>query len=617
MCGISGWLSLTSELPRRELLGAMLRAIDHRGPDERGVFHHHQIALGMTRLSINDLEGGRQPYFSEDRRVVAVFNGEIYNFRELRAELEEQGHRFRSRTDGEVIVHLWEEYGVEFVHRLNGMFAIALWDGESLYLFRDRLGIKPLYYTKLDGVLYFASELKSLIEIPGFSRSLNHRALRSYLTLEYVPSPHSIYRDSQKLCPAHYLKVGPTEVFIPKRYWTVPRFSADGEGTLEGWGERLRSELKASVKRRLVSDVPLGVFLSGGLDSSSLTALMTELEPGNVKSFSVGFSEKTFDESSYSRMVADRLGTEHYEQVLDSATTLAVIEPLYERLDEPLADAAIIPTFLLSKFARTEVTVALAGEGADELLGGYPTYFAHQMAEPLTALPSSLHDLLRWMVNHLPTSRKYLSFDFKLKRFCSGLGQQAIQRHLTWMGSIPQQQSESFLQNPSEPAFSWVGTPDLGLVERIQELDFGTYLAEDLLVKLDRATMLTSLEGRVPFLDHTFVESMAALPTRYKFQLLNAKRALKEAMKSSLPEPVLGRPKKGFGIPLADWLRGPLRSLLDEHLRPEYLAAQGIFNPAPVARLVAQHLEGKADHRKQLWTLIVFQKWWQTYKPVL
>ena len=616
MCGIGGWLTLTGDPPGPDVLNAMLDEIRHRGPDEQGRLDQKTVSLGMTRLSINDLDGGSQPYYNEDRTVAAVFNGEIYNFRQLREDLERRGHSFRSQTDGEVIVHLYEEFGETFVERLNGMFAIALWDGQDLHLYRDRFGIKPLYYGVYDGVFYFASEVKCLRKAGGFTNRLNHQALRSYLTMEYVPSPDSIYADTFKLAPAHRLKITSGELKEPVRYWQFPALTADSQESLEVWAHRLREELKASVKRRLLADVPLGVFLSGGLDSSSITALMTEICPGQVKSFSVGFSEKTFDESSYSRAVAKHLGTEHYEQVLHPQMALEIIEPLYDSLDEPMADAAIIPTYLLSKFARRHVTVALAGEGADELLGGYPTYFAHQMAHLVNWMPAPVFDLLRGLVNRLPTSRKYLSFDFKLKRFCSGLGLPDKERHLTWMGSLPWSSSERFLLHPAPQAYRLTEASNLGLVEKIQTLDFHTYLSEGLLVKLDRATMLTSLEGRVPFLDHTLVESMASLPTAFKLQGMDAKRVLKTALGLALPKEVVQRKKKGFGIPLADWLRGPLRFLLDEYLSESYLQGQGLFHPRPVRRLVEEHLSGAADRRKSLWTLLVFQRWWDKNRPV-
>lgn len=619
MCGISGWIACSNadSRPERSTLEFMLEAIKHRGPDEKGLHVEGGVGLGMTRLSINDVEGGQQPYFNEDRTVVAVFNGEIYNFAPLREELEGKGHRFCSRTDGEVIVHLWEEYGERFVEHLNGMFAIALWDGKQLFLCRDRFGIKPLFYTEIGKVLYFASELKCLSRLPGFCKALDHGSLRTYLNMEYVPAPRTIYRESKKVSPAHSLSSFRDGSMKIRRYWSFPKFTGAGGGSLQEWGERLRFELRRSVKRRLLADVPLGVFLSGGLDSSAITAMMAEL-PGVVKSFSVAFSEPTFDESSYSRRVAKFLDTEHHEQVLTPESALNIIEPLYLSLDEPLADAAIIPTYLLSQFARKEVTVCLAGEGADELLGGYPTYLAHQLSYPFGFLPKGLLGLIKRLVNCLPTSRSYMSLDFKLKRFCSGLGLPDVERHLTWMGSLAPSESERYLLNPESPSFSWENPPGLGgVVERIQTLDFHTYLSDGLLVKLDRATMLTSLEGRVPFLDHEFVESMAVLPTPYKFRGMDVKRALKSAMKDSLPEEVLGRPKKGFGIPLADWLRGPLKFLLEEYLSPSYLERQGLFRVEPIQALVREHLEGRADQRKPLWTLLVFQRWWSAQCPTL
>jgi asparagine synthase (glutamine-hydrolysing) len=372
------------------------------------------------------------------------------------------------------------------------------------------------------------------------------------------------------------------------------------------------------VRLRLVADVPVGVFLSGGLDSSTITSLMCAQHAEPVHTFSIGFPQKSFDESAFSQAVADKLGTVHHHQTLDPETTLAALEPLAESLDEPLADPAIIPTFLLSRFARERVTVALSGEGADELLGGYPTYLAHQLAEPLGLLPAGLWRLAEHVVKRIKPSREYLSFDFKLKKFVSGMGLPTAERHLTWMGSFPWLGDSGILSHPAPQALDLTKL-DLpsGLVERAQTLDFHTYLADDLLVKLDRATMMVSLEGRVPFLDHRLIEAMAALPTGHKLRILDAKRVLKRVEASRLPAQVIKRKKKGFGVPLAEWLRGPLRPLLDAYLSSPYLRDQGLFRPEPVARLVSEHLQGSADHRKPLWTLLVFQRWAERYKPTL
>lgn len=616
MCGICGWVRLEGASPPKETLSRMVARLRHRGPDKQNQVHLEGAGLGIARLAINDVEGGHQPYSNEDGSLWAVFNGEIYNFRELRAELEAKGHRFRSRTDGEVIVHLFEEHGPDFVQRLNGMFGIALWDGSRLHLFRDRLGIKPLYTAECQGVLYFASELKSLLEVDGLSRGLDHAALRSYLTLEYVPAPHSIFAAIKKVPPAHRLEAGP-HGRSATRYWTFPAF-APSHGSIEEWAERLGELLSDSVRLRLVADVPVGVFLSGGLDSSTLTSLMCRHHDGPVHTFSVGFSQASYDESAFSSAVAEKLGTVHHHQTLSPEATLGALEPLAEMLDEPLADAAIIPTLLLSRFARQTVTVALSGEGADEELAGYPTYFAHQLAGPLGLLPSGLWRLAERAARWIRPSGEYLSFDFKLKKFLSGMGLEPAPRHLTWMGSFPWHGDSGVLLNPAPHALdlSSLLLPST-TVERAQVLDFHTYLADDLLVKLDRATMMVSLEGRVPFLDHRLVEAMAGLPTRHKLLGLDAKRVLKRVEGDRLPRQISQRRKKGFGIPIAEWLRGPLRPLLDVYLSPAHLREQGLFRPEQVARLVGDHLSGRADNRKPLWTLLAFQRWAEHYKPVL
>ncbi len=614
MCGIAGWGVLDGRAPEVDILPRMVARLRHRGPDKQDGYQDGSVGLGIARLAINDLAHGHQPYRNEDETIRAVFNGEIYNFRELRSELEAKGHRFNSQADGEVIVHLFEEYGADFVDRLNGMFAIAIWNGRELHLFRDRLGIKPLYTMRHEGVIYFASELKSLLEIPGFPRRLDHHALRSYLTLEYVPAPYSIFQGIRKLLPGHHLRVASGQE-VQRCYWQFPHFSPQGGG-FEDWVEKLREILTDAVRLRLVADVPVGVFLSGGLDSSTLTSLMAQQHHEPVHTFSVGFSERSFDESPYSQMVAEALGTVHHHQVLDSTTALSVLDSLAGFLDEPLADPAVIPTYLLSRFAREKVTVALSGEGADELLGGYPTYFAHQLAEPLNLLPRALWPLVNRLVSLIPTSREYLSWDFKLKKFVSGLGLPVVDRHLTWMGAFPWKGDSGVLRAPLshalEPESLRLGS---SLVERAQTLDFQTYLADGLLVKLDRASMMVSLEGRVPFLDYRLVEAMASLPTSFKLRGLNAKRVLKRVEGDRLPPAITKRGKKGFGLPLADWLRGPLKPWLHEYLGESKIREQGLFSPHVVSRLVREHIEGRADHRKPLWTLLAFQRWFEVYRP--
>ena len=623
MCGICGWMNLEGEAPEKSVLTSMLKKIRHRGPDDTSSFTKNGTALGMNRLAINDPEDGQQPYESEDRRVQAVFNGEIYNFRELREGLEKKGYRFRSETDGEVIVGLWLEHGPEFVRYLNGMFAIALFDGQSLYLFRDRFGIKPLHYTCLGGTFYFASELKCFLALPGFQRRLDHESLRSYLTLEYVPQPRTIFAGVRKLPPAHFLELSPQSTqrdaqdFEVRPYWAMPRLGG-GTGSLSDWAEKLKFHLERSVKLRLLSDVPLGVFLSGGLDSSSLTAIASRLISGQVKTFSIGFEEKTFDESSHSKLVSSHFGTEHYHHTMTHLEAHGIMDSLYQNMDEPLADPALIPTFLLSRFASETVTVALAGEGADELLGGYPTYFAHQVAERLALIPNFVFDGIRWALSLVPASHEYMSWDFKLKKFASGLGLPGPQRHETWMGALAPMDVSRFLC--SGPTHEWAceGSPFGGdPASRAQELDFAGYLADGLLVKLDRASMLNSLEARVPFLDHELVEALADLPTSHKLFVTDAKRCLKAAMAETLPATIVKRPKKGFGVPIGSWLRGPLRPLLEDYLSPRALLEQGLFQEKAVRTLVQEHLGGKADWRKPLWTLLTFQRWFRQHRPSL
>jgi len=584
----------------------MAATLVHRGPDESGVLLDGPVGLAIRRLRVIDPKGGRQPYANEDGRVAAVFNGEIYNFRELRAELEGKGHRFQGKADGEVIVHLYEEHDLDFVHRLNGMFAIALWDArrQRLVLVRDRLGIKPLYLAREGPLLLFASEPKAILASGRLPRSLDVISLDQYLTFEYVPGPRSIWEGIEKVPPGHLI-VADAHGVKSQRYWELKL----EPGRTQLTPEEFLSALGASVRRMLVSDVPLGLFLSGGIDSSALAALMTEAAPGHVKTFSIGFEDDSYDESRYFREVARFLGTDHHDEILGPLKVENLLGPLVDVLDEPLADAAIVPTFLLSRFARSHVTVALAGEGADELLMGYPTYTAHRLARWLRWLPQ----WARQLAHRLPVSHRYLSFDYKLKRFVSRLDEPLPRRHQLWMGSFgPEQKTalyrpefRAYLGRDGLEPLSALG--HLGTLEQVQHLDLNFYLPDNLLVKLDRATMAVSLEGRVPFLDHTLVELAAGLPTRAKL----GKRILKAALPGRIPAAVLKRPKKGFGIPVAVWFRSSLRSFLGDHL--ERLKRHGIFEPRALDTLFRDHQEGRVDHRKELWTLLMLSLWWERH----
>jgi asparagine synthase (glutamine-hydrolysing) len=626
MCGIVGIINLDRNQPADERTArAMAAAIVHRGPDDEGFYFKNNVALGMRRLSIIDLVTGHQPIGNEDGSVQVVFNGEIYNFRELREELIARGHRLSTHSDTEVIVHLYEEYGDDLVSRLNGMFAFALWDEkrERLLIARDRMGEKPLYFTQIPGGAFaFASELKSLVVHPLVERRINLRALRKYLQYEFVPSPHTMIEGVDKLPPAHRLIFEKGE-WRTERYWRlsygVDRLKIGEEEAIEETRRRLRE----AVRLRLVSDVPLGVLLSGGIDSSSIAELACEAAQGRVKTFSIAFEEKSFDESSYARLVADYLGTEHYEQRFTEREMLEIVPHIPRLLDEPLGDGSLIPTYLLSRFTRRHVTVALGGDGGDELFAGYPTYSAHRMADYYRALPQFVRTkLIEPAVESLPVSTDNLSFDFRAKRFVRGAALPAGTRHTVWMGSYDAEQQRHLLTAeviklcPDERVFDEVriydlvnGAGKIDIVEQMMTLDATHYLSECVLFKVDRASMAASLETRAPFLDHTLIEFLMKLPVDLKLRGFTGKYILKRVMQDRLPRDIVRRPKKGFGMPVAKWVKGELRSLVRDTFSPERLKRRGLFNPQFVEKLLDEHERGAADHRKLIWTLLMFELW--------
>lgn len=627
MCGIVGYLNLngTPIDPSERWIDKMCHSIAHRGPDEEGKKILGPVSLGMTRLSIIDLSTGQQPIANEDETIWIVFNGEIYNFHELQKLVRDRGHVLRTSSDTEVIVHLYEEFGLDCLNYLEGMFAFAIWDTtkDRLLVARDRMGEKPLHYGVFDGQLVFGSELKGVLAHPiAYSkRELDLEALQKYLAMEYVPAPSSIFKGISKLRPAHYLLVEKGQLKT-ECYWE-PRVLKD-KLTEQEATDRLVELLSESIKLRLIADVPLGVFLSGGVDSSAIAALATRVRPEKLKTFSIGFTETSFDESEHAKLVADHLGTDHNVAWFTPDLARETLEELWTYLDEPLADASIVPTFFLSKMTRQHVKVALAGEGGDELFGGYPTYQAHQLANVWTSVPGVLRKgLLEPAIRSLPVSHNNLSFDYKAKRFIASAAMPDVERHFHWMGSIPLKEHKQLMRQGLatltqqdqlySPHFRYAGLDPNDVVSKIMQLDLTTYLPDDLLVKSDRASMAASLEVRLPFLAYPLVEFALSLPASLKLRGMTTKYLLKKAVTPLLPESIIKRPKKGFGIPVAKWLRADFKPMVDELFSREFIEKQGIFEYVFIARLLQEHESLQFDRRKELWTLFMFQWWWRKF----
>jgi asparagine synthase (glutamine-hydrolysing) len=629
MCGIAGWANLDSKKSSQNtseaVLHSMCERMRHRGPDSEGLWTDESVALGMRRLSIIDLHTGEQPVYSEDKQIVVVMNGELYNFREVRTDLEKRGHKFETQTDTEILPHLYEEYGEAMVEHINGMFAFALWDKrkEKLLLARDRFGEKPLYYGVFDGQLIFASEPKVLLANPHVRAEINIDALRQYLSFDYVPAPHSIYKDISKLPAAHLLILEKGEIKT-RRYWNLSFHKNGNTPTVKEASEHLKELLADSVRMRLVSDVPLGILLSGGVDSSTVAAFATQFSTEKVKTFSIGFEEDSFDESKFARQVAAHLGTEHYEDKLSVEQAADLVTEIGTWLDEPMSDGSLLPTFLLSRFVRKYVTVALGGDGGDEIFAGYPMYFGHKMARVYDSIPLFLRSgLIEPIVNNLPVSTKNLSFDYKAKRFVAASKYDAVTRHHSWFGSFSIDGQKDLLSRDILAQTSgdvYKGAKDLlkitdaqNEIEQMQFLDMNFYMAEDILTKVDRASMAVSLEVRAPLLDPRIAEYAASLPLEYKLKGNKGKYILKKAVEDLLPRNILQRPKKGFGIPIAEWLKGRLNPLMRDLLAPDRLKNQGLFNSDFVQKLIKEHETNVASHHKQLWTLLVFQLWYDNF----
>jgi len=617
MCGIAGFIGSGEKSDAER----MIAALKHRGPDYQGVFFEEGIGLAHARLSILDLsEAGNQPMFDKTKKLAITFNGEIYNFRELKRELEDLGYSFRSSSDTEVILNLYKEFGERCFERLNGMFAIGLYDftEKKLILVRDRMGQKPLYWGEFDGSFIFASELKAVKAHPSFQEELDLNSLSKYLSFEYVPSPYTIYKNLKKLEPATYLVFQHGKI-RKEIYWKLNFDSLDIPfKTAKNY---LYEHLDVSVKRRMVSDVPLGVFLSGGLDSSAIAYFAQKNSNTPVNTFSIGFEDESFDESKYAQKVADYLGTNHHNKILSAQDVLDFIPHIADILDEPLADASIIPTYLLSRFAKNELTVALGGDGGDELFAGYPTFQADILARYYKKIPKQIRQkFIEKTVNNLSVSDKNFSLEYKLKKFIEGFDGEDAYRHQRWLGSFSRGEKkelfkpEVWAQVKTENEFSLI---DDYLEEHQIEDDrekalmlyMRTYLMDQVLVKVDRASMKTGLEVRAPFLDHHLVDFVNSLPYEFKQKGFTTKYILKHAMKGKLPNEIIFRKKKGFGIPLARWLKNELKDLCEETLSEERTKEAGFFNYDFIKQLKEEHFSGRKDNRKKLWTLMVFEFW--------
>ena len=624
MCGIAGFINApAAPEQQRQWIDSMAATLAHRGPDSHGIWVEGQVALGHRRLSIIDLEGGQQPMLDWHERAVIVFNGEIYNFQEIRTRLERRGYRFRTNSDTEVLLNAYLEDGPECLDSLEGMFAFAIWDKEKQALFaaRDRMGKKPFYYTHQNGVFAFASELTAFSRLPLLTLKVERESIARFLAYEYVPTPASIYQQVFKLRPGYYLTFASGQV-ATRRYWDIPLPDPDFRLSEAESSRQLRSLMSRAVARRLISDVPLGVLLSGGIDSSAVVGLMAELVPAKeIKTFTIGFHEKSYDESPWARQVAQRLGTDHYEEILSATQAAKLLPDITARLDEPLADPSVLPTYLLSQVTRRRVTVALGGDGGDELFGGYEMFPGFLFSENYLKIPAWIRQhLLEPLGNLLPISSGYISPRHVVERFIAGTRVAPWLRTQIWLGALTGEMQQALWRAPmpellqmdnlyAETKALYEGYPAKEPFSRVFYLFARQFLLDYILVKVDRCSMMHALEIRAPFLDTGVVEFVSRLPYWMKVRYGKRKYLLKQALKDLIPKDIIARKKRGFSIPTSLWLKEILRPLVEEFLGERHLRQQGLFKPEFVRQLLKEHNTGVADHRRQLWTLLVLQLW--------
>jgi len=624
VCGITGIVRSDGARVNRELLERMNEAIRHRGPDDDGFYFGDGVGLGMRRLAIIDVAHGQQPIHNQDQTAWIVFSGEIYNYRELRAQLESLGHKFYTNSDTEAIVHAYDQYGTDCPKYLRGMFAFAIWDErtKSLFLARDRVGKKPLLYAELNGELVFGSEFNALLQHPGISRDVDFEAIHHYLTFICVPAPLTAYRAIRKLEPGHSLLWRNGEIKL-ERYWQLD-FSKKLNIGEEEAGERVIELLREAVRIRLMSEVPLGAFLSGGIDSSAIVALMAEESSEPVKTFSIGFDEQHFSELHHARRVAEHVGADHHEFIV-RPDAMEILPTLVEHYGEPFADSSAIPSYYVSRETRKYVTVALNGDGGDECFAGYERYAAMRLTQTYATLPRALRDgVIAKVVKALPGFEARPNPLRKAKRFVAVASMPKVERYLRWVSAFDDEMkqdlySESFRHETAnfrtasilEPWFAQAN--GAGIVDASLLTDTMTYLPNDLLVKMDIASMAVSLEARSPFLDHHLMEFAASLPENLKLRRLTTKYLLKRVLRKLVPAENLNRAKMGFGVPIGHWFRGAMQPFLRETLLSEKALGRGLFKPEMVLQTINSHVAGRMDHSHRLWSLLMLELWFERF----
>jgi asparagine synthase (glutamine-hydrolysing) len=623
MCGIVGKAAKSGAVDR-DLLEKMCELVEHRGPDSRGTFLEDGVGLGIQRLAVIDLESGDQPIFNEDRSVVVVLNGEIYNYVELGEELRRRGHRLGTRSDTEVIAHLYEDHGPDCVNFLRGMFAFAVWDRRRrrLLLARDRLGKKPLFYSERDGNIWFASEPRAILADPEIPRDVNAAAIDSFLQLSYVPHPHSAFAALRKLPPGHTATWQDGHVET-RRYWKLTYGSDFTTGSTEEREQLLRDQLLEATRLRLRSDVPLGAFLSGGVDSSAVVAAMARTATGRVRTFSIGFDVERFDETRYARQVAELFDTDHHELRMEPRA-MEILPRLVWHYGEPFADNSAIPSFYLAELTRRHVTVALNGDGGDESFAGYRRYVAYRMVEQMRRVPRPVKSLMARLSEQIGSGARIDGARARASRVTQAMLLDPVSRHRLWVSYMTRDE----LTNLYTPEFAASLNADVvagvfegayrdsdadNEFERLLDTDVNVYLPDQLLVKMDIATMASSLEVRSPLLDHRLMETAAALAPADKVHGRTTKRIFKDALRPWLPDHILDRQKKGFGVPLASWFREELRELPRDILLDEHSINRQMFRPKAVATLIDDHIAGRRDNSKRLWSLLQLELWLRTY----